>query len=308
MWPIPLFIGVCFAPESPWWLVRRGRLEDAEHSLRRLTSGKSVDFDPQKTISMMIHTTELEKETVAGTSYWDCFKGTDLRRTEIACMVWMTQILCGCGLVGASTQFFEQAGLNETSAFDLSMGMYALGAVGTIASWFVMTRLGRRTLYLGGLLSMFAVLLIVGFLAIPRPSNTGAVWASGAMLLIFNFLYDFTVGPVCYCLVAEISSVRLRQKTIVLARNAYNVTGILNYILTPRMLNPTGWAWRGYAGFFWAGICFLSIIWTYFRLPETKGKTYAEMDILFERRVSARKFATTAAGEFTRSSSTETMY
>lgn len=118
------------------------------------------------------------------------------------------------------------------------------------------------------------------------------------MLLIFTFLYDLTVGPVCYCLVAEVSSIRLRQKTIVLARNFYNIVGIINNVLTPHMLSPKGWNWRGYSGFFWAGSCFLCIVWTYFRLPEPKGKTFAEMDILFERKVSARKFASTAADPF----------
>ena len=46
---------------------------------------------------------------------------------------------------------------------------------------------------------------------------------------LFTFLYDLTVGPVCYCLVAEVSSIRLRQKTIVLARNFYNIVGMLLY-------------------------------------------------------------------------------
>ena len=56
------------------------------------------------------------------------------------------------------------------------------------------------------------------------------------------------------------------------------------------MLNPTAWNWKGKSGFFWAGLCFLCLIWSYFRLPEPKGRTYGELDILFERKVSARKF------------------
>ncbi len=63
------------------------------------------------------------------------------------------------------------------------------------------------------------------------------------MLLIFTFIYDLTVGPVCYCLVAEISSTRLRAKTIVLARNFYNIGGIIANVLSPRMLNSTEWNW-----------------------------------------------------------------
>jgi SP family general alpha glucoside:H+ symporter-like MFS transporter len=239
---------------------------------------------------MMIHTNELEKEASAGTHYLDCFRGTDLRRTEIACVVWMIQTLCGSGLQGYSTQFYEQAGISTVFSFDFNMGQYALGAIGTFLSWFLMTRMGRRTLYLWGLVAACISLLIIGFVGIAPKSNTTAPWVIGSMLLIFTFIYDATIGPVCYCLVAEISSTRLKSKTIVLARNFYNVVGIFNNIITPRMINPTAWDWGAKAGFFWAVSCFLCIVWTYFRLPEPKGKTYAELDVLFERKLGARKF------------------
>lgn len=42
----------------------------------------------------------------------------------------------------------------------------------------------------------------------------------------------------------------------------------------------------------------MCIIYTYFRLPEPMGRTFAELDMLFERRVSARKFATTDVDVF----------
>jgi len=46
-------------------------------------------------------------------------------------------------------------------------------------------------------------------------------------------------------------------------------------------------------GFFWAATAFIIMVWTFFRLPEVKGRTYEELDILFEDRVSARKFSKT---------------
>ncbi len=65
------------------------------------------------------------------------------------------------------------------------------------------------------------------------------------------------------------------------------------------MLNPTAWNWKGKAGFFWAGMCFLCFLWTYFRLPEPKGRTYGELDILFERKIGARKFRHTDVSPWT---------
>jgi SP family general alpha glucoside:H+ symporter-like MFS transporter len=44
---------------------------------------------------MMVHTNEMEKELLAGISYADLFKGVNLRRTEIVCVTWMIQTLCG---------------------------------------------------------------------------------------------------------------------------------------------------------------------------------------------------------------------
>lgn len=67
-------------------------------------------------------------------------------------------------------------------------------------------------------------------------TNVGASWAIGSLLLIFTLIYDVTVGPVCYAIVAESSSTRLRQKTIVMARMTYNVAGAINNVLLPAQL------------------------------------------------------------------------
>ncbi|THY05007.1 sugar porter family MFS transporter [Aureobasidium pullulans] len=301
IWPLPLIIGIALAPESPWWLVRKGRPDEAKKQVLRLTSRNQTDsgFNVDETVNMMIYTDELEKAHTTGTSYWDCFRGTDRRRTEIVCMVWAVQTLCGASsFTGYSTYFFEQAGLDVSSAFSMSLGQYGLGAVGTILSWLLMLKFGRRTLYLWGQIAMAFILMVVGFLGIAPASAAGAHWGIGALILIYTFIYDMTVGPVCYSLVAEIPSTRLRNKTVVLARNLYNITGVVANVLTPHMLNPDAWNWGAKAGFFWAGTGALCAVWTYFRVPEPKGRTYAEMDMLFDAHTSARKFKETSVESF----------
>lgn len=307
VWPIPIFIGCWFAPESPWWLVRQNRMDDAKHSLRRLAAKNQAfsEHDADQTVQMMIHTNELEKAAAETGSYWDCFRRTDLRRTEIACMVWLIQVFCGGPLMGLSSYFYLQAGLPTDQAFNLSIGQFAMGLVGTLSSWFLLRKVGRRTLYLYGQMVLFVLMITVGGLAF-KSKDIGVSWAIGSMLLLFTFVYDLTVGPVCYCLVAEISSTRLRAKTIVLARNAYNIGGIIANVLSPRMLNTTEWNWGAKAGFFWAATGALCTLWTYFRLPETMDRSYGALDILFEEKVSARKFASTKVEMFAKTQRSST--
>ncbi|EXJ95243.1 MFS transporter, SP family, general alpha glucoside:H+ symporter [Capronia coronata CBS 617.96] len=297
IWPIPIAITAYLAPESPWWLVRHGKLDEARQALLKLTSRKNTEFNVEDTLAMMIHTNELEIQQTSGTSYWDCFRGVDLRRTEVTCSTWLIQQTSGSPMIGWGTYFMIQAGLDESDAYSLGVGQSAMGFCGTVLSWFLMPHFGRRTLYLWGQVGMFIILMIIGGLGVPSLS-TSVGWASGALILILTFIYDFTVGPVCYSLVAEIPSTRLRIKTVVLARNVYNIMGIVIGTLQPRMMNPTAWNWRGKTCFFWGGLNLLGLVWTYFRLPEPKGLTYAELDVLFENHVSARKFKTVKVDPF----------
>lgn len=113
IFPVPILVAVYLAPESPWWLIRQDNFADAKKSLRRLrTKPKHVsdaDFDASldATMHTMVQTNEKELLMQSGTSYKDCFKGVDRRRTEITCMVWMIQTLCGGSFMGFSTYFCE---------------------------------------------------------------------------------------------------------------------------------------------------------------------------------------------------------
>ncbi|CAI7676205.1 unnamed protein product [Penicillium discolor] len=296
MWPVPLFIAIFLAPESPWWLVRKNRDEDAKKALLRLTNPeRNVDFNADETIAMIRHTTDLEAKLSEGASYFDCFKGANLRRTEIVCLVWAIQNLSGNSFSNYSTYFLEQAGLSASNSYSFAMGQYGINMVGVLGAWLLMSfGIGRRTLYLYGLCGLCTILFLIGFLGlVPSAHKNQASLATGSMMLCWALFYQLSVGTVAYSLVAEISTRRLQIKTVVLGRILYNVVAIICGVLTPYMLNPAAWDWSNYAGFFWGGICFLCVVYTFFRVPETTGRTFAELDMLFEEKVSARKFAST---------------
>jgi MFS transporter, SP family, general alpha glucoside:H+ symporter len=99
------------------------------------------------------------------------------------------------------------------------------------------------------------------------------------------------LGPLPYVINGEVSSTRLRSKTIAVARGTYLIGNIINASVAPYILNPTAGNWKGKTGFLTSGLTILSLIWAYFRLPETGQRTFEELDILFaEKHMTARKF------------------
>ena len=292
VWIVFILIGTCFAPESPWWLVRKNRIDELKHVLLRLTR-RDLGFNVDATIEMMEHTNEAELKMSNGRSsslsFLECFRGTNLRRTEIVCVLFMIQNMSGLPVISFAAWFYRQIGFGQQRSFDLTIGMHGLAILGAFLSVFLMNRFGRRRLYLIGLSVQFCILLTAGIIS-SFEETPRTLWATASMVILFIFTFDSMVAPLTYSLIAEIPSTRLRVKTVALARIAYNINTLITNVIQQHMLNPLSWNWRGKSCFFWAGSCLLCFTYCFFRLPECKGLTYLELDILFEKRAPARKF------------------
>ncbi|KAL5042400.1 hypothetical protein BDW71DRAFT_216998 [Aspergillus fruticulosus] len=288
IWPAPLFGIAIFMPESPWWQVRHGQYAAAEKTVQGLMA-KSKKNDARQVVAMMIHTDNIESEIEAGSSYLDCLKGPNLRRTEIACVTFAGQVLSGSQFAYSGTYFFEQAGMSADDSYKLALGGTAIAFIGTVLSWFLMKGFGRRSMYLGGTTMMCIYLFIIGILDLVR-ERAGVKWAQSSLCVIWLFTYSLSVGPLGWSIAPEVSSTRLRSKTIVLARNTYYIAIVVANVMEPYFMNPTAWNWRGKTGFFWFGTGFATLVWGFFRLTETKGRTFEELDIMFAAKVPTRRF------------------
>jgi SP family general alpha glucoside:H+ symporter-like MFS transporter len=121
---------------------------------------------------------------------------------------------------------------------------------------------------MGGMACMCIVLFIIG--ALGFHVNQSVNFAMGGLLIGLNFIYNCSLGPVCYTIIAEISSTRLRQKSIVLSRIAYQIMNIICGIIVPRMLSPLAWNWGPKSGLFWGASAGLSTLYCFLRMPEAK--------------------------------------
>jgi len=156
-----------------------------------------------------------------------------------------------------------------------------------------MPHVGRRTLFLWGLSILTTIWIVLGATGVPHRTS-GLSWAAATLLVISGFVAYVCMIPVIFALVSEIPASTLRSKSVALARFTYAVLNVAANVLTTYQLNPTAWAWGARSGFFWAGTSILGLLLTWYCVPEPKGRTVAELDLLFEKKVPARKFRNTS--------------
>lgn len=181
----------------------------------------------------------------------------------------------------------------QVQAFNYSMGIQSVNIFATAIAIVLMGRIGRRIFYLYGSTGIGLLMLVIGILGfIPDQTNTAI--AVAVVMIMVNFVFKISLGPTCYTIVGETSSSRVRAQTIVIGRAVYVAGQIAVNQLNPRMLNDSSdaWNWGAKTGLFYFGLCGLWAVWIFFFLPETKNRTFGELDYLFQKRTPARKFVT----------------
>jgi sugar porter (SP) family MFS transporter len=279
-----LLLGLPFAPESPVFLIRKGRSDEALRVLQKLY-GDRVDTGAKLA---GLEATIAEEESGSRASLIDCFRGTNLIRTMISMGVFVCQHAVGIIFVlGFSSYFFQLAGLDTSKSFDLGVGVTACGVAGNIASWFIINNVGRRPTFVWGMAVLTVMLFFIGIMdVIP---STGARWAQAATTVIWAFVYFFSIGAMAFAVLGETSSSALRAPTMALATATQSVMGVAMNFAIPYMINPDEGNLRGKVGFVFGGLGLIGTIWSFFFVPELKGRTFREIDIMFSEKVPPRR-------------------
>lgn len=180
-------------------------------------------------------------------------------------------------------------------AFKMGLINWVVIFFGCCLCYVAMAYFGRRTLYVVGMGTMCAGLVLIGGIqkAADHQNQQASFKAMSGIVITWNVWRVVTIGPACYVVISEASSSRLRNKTIGLARISYQLVGLVVNFFEPWLINPASLDLKGYTAWVWAPICFVGFVWCYFRLPEFKDRSYYELDVLFERHIGSRKFAKT---------------
>ncbi|KAJ5930375.1 hypothetical protein N7466_005868 [Penicillium verhagenii] len=290
-----LFFAVWFFPESPRWLVKVGREEEARYILQRLR-GSSNPEDLVRAEAEFIDIqaiAEMEKTVVHGNSYLSMlfgYKSGDLhigRRVQL--VIWLQIMQEWVGIAGVTVYaptIFSIAGFDSTKSQWISGLNNVFYMFATLVCVFTLDRIGRRwTLYWGSIVQGIAMFLAGGFsrLAINAKAagDTGHASSYGAaaasMIFIFTSTFGATWLTVPWLYPAEIFPLAVRARG-----NAWGVVGwsIGNGWLTllcPVMFSAIGE--KTLYVFAASNVITIPMVWALY--PESNQRTLEDMDLLF---------------------------
>ncbi|KAJ5394053.1 uncharacterized protein N7487_011694 [Penicillium crustosum] len=301
---IPGFVlaaGVYALPFSPRWLASKGRDEEALDSLCRLRSlpasdrrirQELMDIQAEVRFHQQINREnhpnlqggDIKSSILQELSSWaDCFKKGCWRRTHIGIGLGFFQQFIGINaLIYYSPTLFATMGLDRSMQLIMSGVLNVVQLVGVTTSIWTMDVVGRRKLLLGGAalmaISHIIIAALVGIYSVDWPSHKAEGWTSVAFLLFYMLAFGATWGPIPWAMPSEIFPSSLRAKGVALSTCSNWLNNFIIGLITPPLVQDTGYG----AYIFFAVFCLLAGVWTYFFVPETKGRTLEQMDHVFK--------------------------
>jgi SP family general alpha glucoside:H+ symporter-like MFS transporter len=160
-------------PESPLHLLKKAKIEQARKSYARLYHADTAEAGLQ-TLQATLEQESSFEEVFDATTYWDCFKGINWRRTRIILYANLLQQCLGVSVLSNSSYFLELGGLSSSNSVMITQVGIALGLPANIISWFALTMLGRRVILMASSVGVGLLWLSIGIAGCF--STPGAMW------------------------------------------------------------------------------------------------------------------------------------
>ncbi|KAL1887846.1 Plasma membrane low glucose sensor [Sporothrix stenoceras] len=294
-WIMPVFLAstIVLFPESPVWLIRFGKKERGLKAMKKLY-GENSGVDLDGLVAQIEEDIEHEKreshQTTDNRGYFEVFKKEHRKRTLIAVMAFtFVQASGNIFVLGYQSYFYQLIGYSARKSFLITVLVNVIMFIATISSWWGITVLGRRTLYVWGELITAICLFAIGGASVA--GTVDAYKAVVGFIFVWAFAYQFTVGTVGFPLLLEVPALRMRARTQAVANIAMSVTQWVIGFTFPYLFNPDAANLSGKVGFIYAGLTVLGFLFSFWFLPETKNRSVAELDALFASGVAPRNFS-----------------
>ncbi|OJJ78243.1 hypothetical protein ASPBRDRAFT_112982 [Aspergillus brasiliensis CBS 101740] len=293
---LTLGLGMIFFPDSPRWLLMHERDDEALQALSRLRrqSTNNPDLTNEyleiKASIMLENSFARERfpdlsgfklhaaQYISLVTTWARFK-----RLAIGCCIMFFQQFMGCNaIIYYAPTIFAQLGLDGNTSSLLATGVYGIiNCLSTLPALFLIDKVGRRGLLMSGAtgtcISLVIVGAIIGVYGSDLVHHQSAGWAGIAFIYIYDINFSYSFAPIGWVLPSEIFNLSIRSKAMSITTSATWMCNFIIGLVTPDMLDSITWG----TYIFFAAFCLLAFGFTFFFIPETRGKTLEDMDLIF---------------------------
>ncbi|XP_047313500.1 probable polyol transporter 6 [Impatiens glandulifera] len=293
-----LAFGILKMPESPRWLIMQGRIGDAKRVLIMVSNTKEeaeIRLTDMKLASGIADSVEDDViKMVKQTHGEGVYKELIIHPTPT--VLWMLIATIGIhffehatgieAVILYSHKIFKKAGIHDKSKLRLAtVGVGVTKATFVVIATLILDKVGRRRLVLISVTGMIVALACLGsFLTYISHLEESPLWALVCSIVsTYTYVAFFNIGlaPVSWVYSSEIFPSRLRAQghSIGVAVNR-----LMNAAVSMSFLTISNAITIGGTFFMFCGISVLALIFFYFFLPETRGKTLEEMEDVFRRK------------------------
>uniref|UniRef100_A0A673IR47 Solute carrier family 2, facilitated glucose transporter member 1-like n=1 Tax=Sinocyclocheilus rhinocerous TaxID=307959 RepID=A0A673IR47_9TELE len=287
-----------FCPESPrYLLISLNQEDEARQVLIRLRGHSDVEDDIREMKEEAMKMSMEKKVSIP-----ELFRNSAYRQPIIiAIILQLSQQLSGINaVIYYSTEIFRNAGI--TGPVFATIGVGAVNTLFTVISLFLVERAGRRTLHMIGLAGMAVCTLLMtislklvvttaessaNMTAISESASAGGTSAISilAILAVFGFVASFEMGPgpIPWFIVAELFAQGPRPAAIAVAGCCNWTASFLVGLLFPKLLKLCD----AYVFIIFLILLIIFFVFTYFRVPETKGRTFEDIASGFSNAASS---------------------
>jgi Na+/melibiose symporter-like transporter len=284
--PIILICLTIPLPESPEWLVAKGNLAQAGQNLRKLRGFSDAYVNDE--LRLMELCEKQNREMRAEVKFWHIFKRQHLRRTLVGGSFFSLNQISGVILSTTyTTVFLTELGIGN--AFTLTIIASCCTLAGTIAAPLVIDRAGRRPTAFVGMAILFIIDLVAGILAFYH-RNSQATLAIAALSFIFNFFWASSFYSLSTLMPSEMATPKLRHHTMSYTIACQEVTAVITTLVVPQLTSADAAGLGAKTYLVFAGCMAVIIVFVYFFMPETRGRTFAEIDEMYAAKVPAWKW------------------
>lgn len=192
-----------------------------------------------------------------------------------------------------STPFLQSTGAID-NPFLISLIFTLVNVCSTPISFYTVEKFGRRPLLIWGALGMLICQFIVAIVGVtvgfnqttpdangdPVADNISAVNAQIAFIAIFIFFFASTWGPGAWIVIGEIFPLPIRSRGVGLSTASNWLWNTIIAVITPYMVNTEEGNLRSFVFFVWGGLCSCAFVYAYFLVPETKGLSLEQVDMM----------------------------